>query len=561
MVLSTAAFCAFVLSSCFFVSGVTSFPSEVPWKNASWHYRYLFDVDTGNYNRSNCPVELPLDLSPFITGGNVLDMNSFRLYENGTMIPVDAFRNDGNNFTVVFQVSGERLANETIPYEFYFDVTANGVKPVSTFETTYDMQQHYFKRFGRNPVQDTVVASDNITFSLLRDYWTEQHGDWHLFTDWVFGESRASLHKEKVIQNGSTWIKQTIDNKLYRYGLKMDTMFKENISSNAHAEAVFNYSSGNTGLDKGLHVITDQGLINIDALDWDSAYVLSNETVHHYDCYNRTWGSGESLKVIPMVFSSKYIILYDNDFPNGTKKTSWDDWNTMAIRMYDHDGHKNEMRDVLFEFWKNTTDGGLVSNYFINFTFNTNWWWADRIFNIDNHTGEPMHDYQYEGVYPMGLSWMKPENETQFQQIIEDQIASDENPVSVVLKGIDLPVPMSMEVQEMRLSNGHIVMNVTFTGDTLSKRYYTINDGIRIQFSGVDTVDASPYTPVEGKYIIDIIMEDSNMTTISRRFYLDAVSEDFQGYYIYISIGAIAAVLIVVFLAVKHRRKTQKTRI
>lgn len=110
------------------------------WWNASWHYRFMVNVSTGPYDRTDWVVERDVNFTDYLPFGT-FDNNSIRVIEYNSSggivgeVPSQFDRNysysDTSNAqgTLSFIINRTVAANQNRIYMVYYDMAANGLKP------------------------------------------------------------------------------------------------------------------------------------------------------------------------------------------------------------------------------------------------------------------------------------------------------------------------------------------------------------------------------------------------------------------------------------------------
>ncbi|MEM2963720.1 MAG: NEW3 domain-containing protein [Candidatus Anstonellales archaeon] len=149
--------CAFLLVVALLCSAVFVINQQVKsqnyedvWWNASWHYRFRIDVDTGNYSRENWPIEREINFTSVLQDLNVsgtFDLNSTRIVEYNSSgailheIPSQFDLYDDFNAStnavgeLVFILNGTNPENTIRHFYVYFDITENGNKSKGSYES------------------------------------------------------------------------------------------------------------------------------------------------------------------------------------------------------------------------------------------------------------------------------------------------------------------------------------------------------------------------------------------------------------------------------------------
>ena len=122
-----------------FVGFGTAQPS-FEWWNASWHYRFMVNVSTGPYDRTDWVVERDINFTDYLPFGT-FDNNSIRVIEYNSSggivreVPSQFDRNysysntSNAQGTLSFIVNNTVAANQNKIYMVYYDIAANGLKP------------------------------------------------------------------------------------------------------------------------------------------------------------------------------------------------------------------------------------------------------------------------------------------------------------------------------------------------------------------------------------------------------------------------------------------------
>lgn len=536
------------------------------WQNSSWHHRLDFQVDSGNYTRINYPISFTVNFSEYVNEN--VSGDSFRIYNStGFEFPFDQECKGWNIYDILFEIPGKIEKSTLMNFSLYFDVASNGMKPVPYYERDYLLLKNYYNRFAWNPLGTGIQMSDNYTFNLVSQYMNNVHGEWHKFDGWVFGNVEATFHDEKDIWNGTMWLRHYIDNRIFKSSPFIYICLKNNGSDarNTYVHALANYSCGNDGLDDGLRILTDDlNLSNFSSLNWSGSRVMANETLQIYN-KDKNYASGEELRVIPFVSRSRYVIMWDGDFANGTVR---EDYNAICFRTYKTGLNESSFDGMVFEIWRNKTGGGLVENFFVNVTINANYWWADEYFNIENHNGETLHNYQEKGEYRLGLSYLHKKDENNFRSIIEDLLDSDENPANVTINSHSLSSPMKIEINEPlngTYVNKSFFLNVSFTGDTLNKKYYALDSKRKIEFNGIVMVNASEIYDEKDSFILRVLADDTNGTILESSIilYFDKRVEiySFAGFTCIASVSVSIIAIVILYKTNKMWKKwKQKTK-
>jgi uncharacterized membrane protein len=118
------------------------------WWSTEWNYRVKFSINVSAYNRTEWPMEIPVNITRYFNNTNLsFNMNStrvFEYYENGSIMqevrsqfdPDDYYNISTNAFgTLVFFMNGTTMPNTTRIFYFYFDANENGVKNATSYYT------------------------------------------------------------------------------------------------------------------------------------------------------------------------------------------------------------------------------------------------------------------------------------------------------------------------------------------------------------------------------------------------------------------------------------------
>ncbi len=125
-------------------------PQSAEWWNISWQYRFRFEINSTQYNRTDWPIEQQINFTDLLPSGT-FDINSTRvfeyssgsiLYEIPSQFEVDENYNATNNAigTLVFLMNGTTNANTNRTFYVYYDSIENGAKenPNYTININYN---------------------------------------------------------------------------------------------------------------------------------------------------------------------------------------------------------------------------------------------------------------------------------------------------------------------------------------------------------------------------------------------------------------------------------------
>lgn len=120
------------------------------WWNSSWNFRFKIEVNTGNYSRTDWPVEYAVNFTNILLNLNesgTFDNNSIRVIEynlSGSALhevisqfdPRESYNSSANAAgDLIFLLNGTTPNQTTRYFYVYFDVLENGQKPTRTYTT------------------------------------------------------------------------------------------------------------------------------------------------------------------------------------------------------------------------------------------------------------------------------------------------------------------------------------------------------------------------------------------------------------------------------------------
>jgi len=141
-------------------------PTPPEWNNASWHYRVQLDINSSFYERDNWPVEHTINFTKLIDEMNesgTFDNESIRVLEYSSsgyyLHEINSQFDEDDNYdastnaigTLSFLMNGSTNVNSVRTFFVYFDVTENGAKA----ETNYQS----FLNYSRNGDEFSVNNS------------------------------------------------------------------------------------------------------------------------------------------------------------------------------------------------------------------------------------------------------------------------------------------------------------------------------------------------------------------------------------------------------------------
>jgi hypothetical protein len=540
--------------------------------------------------------------------------------------------------TVIFVMNGTTDGDVTRNYTIYFDIEANGLKPVADYGDP-DYVLEYRDLLEKNK----VLGSSPLNGS-TDSWWFPPYLDLGKYDRqaWIIGEIKATMHAwgDGTKDGGVTWIRHYADVSIYRntFNAFVKTWNNGSDFETAWASGLANISTGSPAgtnfgsADEGLTVITDDwsvhnfttlgfknthGYKTILAGDPTSAleYASGNDT---YDRgmpgtfetditvypsstteYKVTGGEHDVLEIRSIRYANgtivpavKYHLVKDVDprsivFDDMSKLSDGDvltvnytrklyDGNdylaviakktsTRYLIMYDEDDRDEisyakpqigaiimpkptSIDDMVFEFWLNTT--GDQYSYYLNISTNYNEWW----FNATDPGN--LHDL-VENKFEFIASYMNGSADPRQETIV--QLDSYNNPAVITNLGHEDAIPIGLSVTapyEGQMFNAWtalpgdpyadtVTIEATATGDTLSRFYYTINDGSKIDFTGhadipVTSIDGDP---LDGHVFIKVVVTDTNGGSITKYLLIYVPKTFWQ--HILGSVGSVFVVLMV----------------
>jgi hypothetical protein len=189
------------------------------WWNSSWNYRIKIAVNTTNYNRTDWPVEVPINFTQLLEQNNVsgtFDTNSTRVFEiNGSgdnqyemksqFDKAIDYQGIGNAVgEVIFLLNGTVEENTVKYFYIYYDIEENTKKEYPNYQSglsaTWDEQEAIINTSNYIYYIDTDRGQNTSGIYKIQ-YWSDIVQTWfELFT-----ESGAAERTREYIQltNGS----------------------------------------------------------------------------------------------------------------------------------------------------------------------------------------------------------------------------------------------------------------------------------------------------------------------------------------------------------------------
>ncbi len=262
-----------VLSSSFMVASMLvpargQPPAREDWLDARWHHRLFLTVDAAGHARRDYPIEINIDFSSYIATGDVIDVNSIRVLENGNIVPVQYDSSSTKAGKLIFLATGTTAPAVQRRFTVYFDTVANGLKPAADYGDSTEFLANIERIYNGTSESDLVPGPD--WFTALHMPSNMDADEWN-HANWTVGTIKSTRLLWGDAWNGTDTIRWNVVITVYRgsYTAYLNVYNNGTQQERAWASSVANFSTGcpqGAGpydfLDEGLAVATGDWIVS-----------------------------------------------------------------------------------------------------------------------------------------------------------------------------------------------------------------------------------------------------------------------------------------------------------